>query len=127
TPTTRRPACCTVRSASRSSGRSTPTRTRSTSGWMAPCTTDEGRTMSDNDRLDGGASHETDRLTENQPPREDLIPVDDLEELAEEGDLEADDRFSEDDAALPRPTTEDLPESQGEDVSLGDKISEDYA
>lgn len=83
--------------------------------------------MSDNDRLDRGASHETDRLTENQPPREDMIPVDQLEDLADEGDHEADPGLSEDDAALPRPTSEDLPESQGEDVSLGDKISEDYA
>ncbi|HSK22183.1 MAG TPA: hypothetical protein VK906_03360 [Egicoccus sp.] len=83
--------------------------------------------MSDNDRLDQGASHETDRLTENQPPREDMIPVDQLEDLAEDGVDEADPARSEDDAALPRPTSEDLPESQGEDVSLGDKISEDYA
>lgn len=85
--------------------------------------------MSDNDRLDHGASPETDRLTENQPPREDLIPVDELEELADEGagGAGADPAVSEDDAALPRPTSEDLPESQGEDVSLGDKISEDYA
>lgn len=85
--------------------------------------------MSDNDRLDHGASHETDRLTENQPPREDMIPVDELEELAEEGTgaEHADPAVSEDDAALPRPTTEDLPESQGEDVSKGAKISEDYA
>lgn len=83
--------------------------------------------MSDNDRLDHGASHETDRETENQPPREDMIPVDDLEEIADEGADGTDAAVSEDDAALPRPTSEDLPESQGEDVSLGDKISEDYA
>ncbi|MBS3941217.1 MAG: hypothetical protein KG028_09695 [Actinobacteria bacterium] len=82
--------------------------------------------MSDNDRLDHGASHETDRHTENQPPREDMIPIEQLEELAEDGVGEADPAASDDEAALPRPTSEDLPESQGEDVSLGDKISEDY-
>jgi hypothetical protein len=33
------------------------------------------------DRTDAGASHETDRHTENQPPREDLIPTETLEDL----------------------------------------------
>ena len=80
--------------------------------------------MSDQDRLDHGASPETDRLTENQPPREDLIPVDELEEIEPH---EADPDVSEDEAALPRPSTEDLPESQGADVDQGKRISEDYA
>ncbi|GGI03046.1 hypothetical protein [Egicoccus halophilus] len=78
----------------------------------------------DADRLEHGASHETDRLTDDQPPREDIIPVEELRELE---DTEADPLISEDDAALPRPTADDLPESQGHDVSLGAKISEDYA
>jgi hypothetical protein len=73
-------------------------------------------------RTGGGASHETDRHADDQPPREDLIPADTLDEL--EAD-DADDALSEDDAALPRPTEDDLPESQGMDVSLGDRIAED--
>lgn len=76
----------------------------------------------DNDRLDHGASHETDRHTENQPPREDMIPVDELDDL-EAG--EADPALSEDDAAMPRPTSEDLPESQGVDVDQGERMTED--
>jgi hypothetical protein len=70
----------------------------------------------------GSASHETDRHTDDQPPREDLIPVDEFAEMSPE---EADPARSEDDAVLPRPDPEDLPESQGYDASLGDKISED--
>jgi hypothetical protein len=69
-----------------------------------------------------GASHETDRHTENQPPREDLIPADTLEDLEAE---DADPLLSEDDAVLPRPTSEDLPETQGMDVSEGRRIAED--
>lgn len=76
----------------------------------------------DNDRLDHGASHETDRHTENQPPREDVIPVDELEDLEAQ---DADPAVSEDDAALPRPSTEDLPESQGVDVDQGKRMTED--
>ncbi|MFA9443915.1 hypothetical protein [Egicoccus sp. AB-alg6-2] len=84
--------------------------------------------MSDHDPIHGGSSHETDRLTENQPPREDLIPVETLEELAEQDEIEDADPFvSEDDAVLPRPTSEDLPETQGVDVDQGKRISEDYA
>ncbi|MFA9431594.1 hypothetical protein [Egicoccus sp. AB-alg2] len=81
----------------------------------------------DADRTPGGDSFETDRLTDDQPPREDLIPVEELDEIAEAEATEADPYLSEDDAALPRPASEDLPESQGMDVDLGDKISEDYA
>jgi hypothetical protein len=78
----------------------------------------------DRDRTDGGASHETDRHTEDQPPREDVIPADTLEDLEAE---EADPALSEDDAVLPRPTSEDLPETQGMDVSEGRRIAEDPA
>jgi hypothetical protein len=77
------------------------------------------------DRTDAGASHETDRHTENQPPREDLIPTETLEDLEDEADEEADPFLSEDDAILPRPTAEDLPESQGMDVAEGRRIAED--
>jgi hypothetical protein len=89
--------------------------------------------MSDHDsaapgeRTEGGASHETDRHTENQPPREDLIPADTLEDLEDDGTEEADPFVSEDDAVLPRPSAEDLPESQGMDVSEGRRIAEDPA
>jgi hypothetical protein len=71
---------------------------------------------------DPGASHETDRHVDDQPPREDLLPVDELEDLEVE---DADPVLSEDDAALPRPDPEDLPESQGMDVAEGDRIAED--
>jgi hypothetical protein len=74
---------------------------------------------------ESGASHETDRHTENQPPREDLIPADTLEDLAAEEAEEADPLLSEDDPVLPRPTSEDLPETQGMDVSEGRRIAED--
>lgn len=84
---------------------------------------------SDADRFDGGgASHETDRHAEDQPPREDLIPLDELEEVAsgDDGDEDlGDPALSEDDPVLPRPTSEDLPESQGYDVDQGDRIAED--
>jgi hypothetical protein len=74
------------------------------------------------DRTDAGASHETDRHADDQPPREDLIPVDELDGLEAE---EADPFLSEDDPVLPRPTSEDLPETQGMDVSEGRRIAED--
>jgi hypothetical protein len=70
----------------------------------------------------GGASHETDRHTQDQPPREDLIPADDLEVVDAE---EADPFMSEDDPVLPRPTSEDLPETQGMDIAEGRRIAED--
>lgn len=84
--------------------------------------------MTEHDPTEGDASFETDRHTDDQPPREDLIPLEELEDLADE-DLfgEEESSVSEDEEILPRPTSEDLPESQGEDVDLGDKISEDYA
>jgi hypothetical protein len=81
-------------------------------------------TPTGDDGTEAGASHETDRHTENQPPREDLIPTDTLEDLEDE---EADPALSEDDAVLPRPTSEDLPETQGMDVSEGRHIAEDPA
>jgi len=76
------------------------------------------------DRNEFGASHETDRLTEDQPPREDLIPTETLDELEP---TDADPRLSEDDAALPRPTSEDLPETQGVDVDQGERMTEEHA
>jgi hypothetical protein len=77
------------------------------------------------ERTESGASHETDRHTEDQPPREDLIPADTLDDLEDLEDEEADPFLSEDDAVLPRPTADDLPESQGMDVSEGQRIAED--
>jgi hypothetical protein len=72
----------------------------------------------------GGASHETDRHTDDQPPREDVIPTDAFDDLEPE---DADPALSEDDPVLPRPTAEDLPETQGYDVSEGRRIAEDPA
>jgi hypothetical protein len=74
------------------------------------------------ERTSSGASHETDRHADDQPPREDLIPADALDELEDEG---TDPALSEDDPVLPRPTAEDLPESQGMDVAQGDRMAED--
>jgi hypothetical protein len=76
------------------------------------------------DQPTGGASHETDRHADDQPPREDVIPADTLEDLDVE---EADEALSEDDPVLPRPGPDDLPESQGFDVAQGDRIAEDPA
>lgn len=82
---------------------------------------------------DDQTSWEVDRLTDDQPPRGDLIEPDDVDGDASEGDLDAGanrvddpDPFHRDDEP-PRAgrATEDLPESQGFDADVAERLTED--
>lgn len=83
---------------------------------------------------DDSSSFETDRMVDDQPPREDLIDIETLEELSEQetgeraGDdrqptAPADDRGA-DEAGI-MPSAEQQPETQGMDIADAPQETED--
>lgn len=84
---------------------------------------------------DENTSWEVDRLTDDQPPRDDLIEPDDIDADVVDGGLDRGanqvddpDPFHRDDEPPRAATsTEDLPESQGFDADVADRLTEDAA
>ncbi len=75
---------------------------------------------------DDATSFEVDRHVEDQPPREDLIDPEDIDTGDRDPFEDADEDPRVGDAEL-LPDSEDLPESQGEDVVDAERLSEDAA
>jgi hypothetical protein len=75
-----------------------------------------------------GASHETERTREDQPERDDLIDPELVDpELVEPDEVDEDHdehAFRDEDE---RPSSEELPESQGADIVEASRLTEDAA
>lgn len=81
-------------------------------------------TPQDDDRSDDSTSFEVDRHQEAQPPREDLIDPEDIE-VGERDELEDVDEESELGDAELLPGSEELPETQGDDIVEAERLAED--
>jgi hypothetical protein len=79
-----------------------------------------------NSQDDASTSFEVDRHTDDQPPREDLIDPEDIGTGDRDPFEDADEEPELGDAEL-LPDSEDLPESQGDDIVEADRLAEDAA